>query len=84
MTEVAFTPGVAALMLFGSFFLLLVLRVPVAFALGLACFPPLFFEARLSPMVNLQRRLQVLQLLHPAGGAVFSTDCQPDEYWRSE
>jgi len=33
MTEVAFTPGAAALMLFGSFFLLLVLRVPVAFAL---------------------------------------------------
>lgn len=51
MTEAAFTPGAAALMLFGSFFLLLVLRVPVAFALGLACFPPLFFEARLSPMV---------------------------------
>lgn len=51
MTEVAFTPGTAALVLFGTFFLLLILRVPVAFALGLACFPPLFFEDRLSPMV---------------------------------
>jgi tripartite ATP-independent transporter DctM subunit len=43
--------GVAALWLFGSFFLLMVLRVPVAFALGLACLPVLFIEPRLSPMV---------------------------------
>jgi hypothetical protein len=32
------TPGEAAIVLFGVFFLLLVLRVPVAFALGL-CLP---------------------------------------------
>jgi tripartite ATP-independent transporter DctM subunit len=51
MTEVAFTPGTAALVLFGTFFLLLIARVPVAFALGLACLPPLLFEDRLSPMV---------------------------------
>lgn len=51
MTAVAFTPGMAALMLFGTFFLLLIARVPVAFALGLACLPPLLFEDRLSPMV---------------------------------
>ena len=51
MTGAALTPGVAALWLFGTFFLLMVLRVPVAFALGLACLPVLFIEPRLSPMV---------------------------------
>jgi tripartite ATP-independent transporter DctM subunit len=51
MTEVAFTPAMASLMLFGTFFALLIVRVPVAFALGLACLPPLFFEDRLSPMM---------------------------------
>ncbi len=51
MTQAAMSPGMAALVLFGSFFFLIVLRVPVAFALGLACLPPLIFELRLSPMV---------------------------------
>src|SRR5213593_2620418 len=51
MSQVALTPGMAALVLFGAFFVLIALRVPVAFALGLACLPPLLFEARLSPMV---------------------------------
>src|SRR5262249_4665502 len=51
MTQVAMSPGTAALVLFGSFFILIALRVPVAFALGLACLPPLLFEVRLSPMV---------------------------------
>src|SRR3954462_4142542 len=41
----------AALLLFGTFFVLLIARVPVAFALGLACLPSLIFEPRLSPMV---------------------------------
>src|SRR6186713_3703852 len=45
------TPSAAALWLFGGFFLLMVLRVPVAFALGLACLPVLILEPRLSPMV---------------------------------
>jgi tripartite ATP-independent transporter DctM subunit len=44
------SPGMAALVLFGAFFALLVLRVPVAFALGLACLPVLVIEPRLSPM----------------------------------
>jgi len=44
-------PGIAALWLFGGFLLLLLLRVPVAFALGLACMPILIMEPRLSPMV---------------------------------
>ena len=37
MTGGALSPGDAAWLLFGTFFVLLVLRVPVAFALGLAC-----------------------------------------------
>jgi tripartite ATP-independent transporter DctM subunit len=45
------TPAMAALWLFGGFFLLMALRVPVAFALGLACLPVLIIEPRLSPMV---------------------------------
>src|SRR5512141_2736259 len=51
MTSVALTPGMAALALFGAFFVLLVARVPVAFALGLSCLPVLVIEPRLSPLV---------------------------------
>ena len=51
MTGATLTPAVAALWLFGGFFLLMILRVPVAFALGLACLPVLVIEPRLSPMV---------------------------------
>ena len=51
MTQAALTPAMAAILLFGTFFVLLGLRVPVAFALGLACLPSLIFEPRLSPMV---------------------------------
>jgi tripartite ATP-independent transporter DctM subunit len=42
-------PGTASLIMFGVFFLLLVLRVPVAFALGLACLPIFLIEDRLTP-----------------------------------
>ncbi len=41
----------AALILFGVFFALMIVRVPVAFALGLACLPVMFIEPRLSPMI---------------------------------
>jgi tripartite ATP-independent transporter DctM subunit len=51
MMSAAISPGMAALVLFGGFFLLLILRVPVAVSLGLACMPVLLFENRLSPMV---------------------------------
>jgi tripartite ATP-independent transporter DctM subunit len=47
----ALSPGVAAAILFGTFFALLIARVPVAFALGLACLPILVIEPRLSPMM---------------------------------
>ena len=51
MNSVVLTPGMAALVLFGGFFFLLILRVPVAFALGLSALPVLLIEPRLSPMV---------------------------------
>lgn len=47
-------PGTAAWMLFGGFFGMLALRVPVAVALGLACLPPLLLEPRLWPMILVQ------------------------------
>jgi tripartite ATP-independent transporter DctM subunit len=47
----ALTPAMAALVLFGTFFALLIVRVPVAFALGLACLPVVIIEPRLSPMM---------------------------------
>src|SRR6267143_468534 len=51
MSSVAFGPGQAAIMLFGVFFALLIVRVPVAFALGLACLAVVITEPRLSPMM---------------------------------
>ena len=51
MTGAALSPAMAALVLFGCFFTLLAVRVPVAFALGLAALPILIIEPRLSPMV---------------------------------
>ena len=51
MTSALFSPGMAAIVLFGGFFFLLAIRVPVAFALGLASLPVLLLEPRLSPMV---------------------------------
>ena len=45
------TPGEVAAILFGVFGLLVLLRVPVAFALGLACIPVFFIDPRLTPFV---------------------------------
>ncbi len=47
----ALSAAIAALVLFGVFFSLMALRVPVAFALGLACLPVMLIEPRLSPMI---------------------------------
>jgi tripartite ATP-independent transporter DctM subunit len=44
----ALSPADASLILFGIFFALMALRVPVAFALGLACLPMFILEERLS------------------------------------
>src|SRR6188508_1574857 len=46
--------GQAAMVLFGVFIGLLIIRVPVAFALGLACLPNLMIEPRLSLMMLAQ------------------------------
>src|SRR5207249_10800251 len=51
MMSAALSPGAAAIVLFGTFLVLFILRVPVAFALGLACLPSLVIESRLSPMM---------------------------------
>ena len=47
------SPGDVALILFATFGVLVVLRVPVAFALGLACIPVFFIDDRLTPFVLL-------------------------------
>ncbi len=48
------TTAQAAMVLFGTFGALLILRVPVAFSLGLACLPILLIEPRLSMMMLAQ------------------------------
>ena len=50
-SAVVLSSGAALIVLFGTFFALLIARVPVAFALGLASLPVLAIEPRLSPMV---------------------------------
>ena len=45
------SPGEIALVLFGAFGLLVILRVPVAFALGLAVLPVMVWEPRLTPIL---------------------------------
>jgi tripartite ATP-independent transporter DctM subunit len=47
-----------SLILFGLFGLLLLLRVPVAFALGLACVPVFFIDERLTPFLLLNEMLK--------------------------
>jgi len=54
MSGSVLSSGQAALILFGLFFLFMVLRVPVAFALGLACLPILVIEPRLDSMTLMQ------------------------------
>src|SRR5512139_1312726 len=54
MTGAVLSPGMAALILFGGFFGLLALRVPVAFALGLCALPILLIEPRLSAYTLVQ------------------------------
>ena len=45
------SPGEVAVILFGTFGLLVLLRVPVAVALGLACLPIMALEPRLNPIL---------------------------------
>ena len=52
------SPGEVALILFGVFALLVVVRVPVAFALGLACVPVFFIDDRMTPFLLLNEMLK--------------------------
>jgi tripartite ATP-independent transporter DctM subunit len=52
------TPGLVAAILFGVFALLIICRVPVAFALGLACVPVFFIDDRLTPFLLLNEMLK--------------------------
>jgi tripartite ATP-independent transporter DctM subunit len=45
------SPGEIAILLFGTFGVLVILRVPVAFALGLAVLPVMVLDARLTPIL---------------------------------
>src|SRR5215218_9141684 len=54
MSGSVLSSGQAAMVLFGVFIGLLIIRVPVAFALGLACLPILLIEPRLSMMMLAQ------------------------------
>jgi tripartite ATP-independent transporter DctM subunit len=54
MTGSVLSAGQAAAVLFGLFFLFMFMRVPVAFALGLACLPILVIEPRLDTMTLMQ------------------------------
>jgi tripartite ATP-independent transporter DctM subunit len=45
------SPGEVSLILFGAFGVLIVIRVPVSFALGLACIPVFMLDDRLTPIV---------------------------------
>lgn len=45
------SPGEAAVLMFGAFGVLIVLRIPVSFALGLACVPVMLKDDKLTPIV---------------------------------
>jgi len=51
-------PLEVGLILFGVFAALIILRVPVAFALGLACIPVFFIDDRLTPFLLLNEMLK--------------------------
>ena len=50
--------GIACALLVGCFLLLVVLRVPIAFALGIATFPVIFLDLRLTPFIVIDRMFQ--------------------------
>jgi tripartite ATP-independent transporter DctM subunit len=52
------SPADVAIILFGVFGALIILRVPVAFALGLACIPVFFIDERLTPFLLLNEMLK--------------------------
>ena len=46
------SPSEAAVIMFGTFGVLIVLRIPVSFALGLACVPIMLLDDRLTPILS--------------------------------
>ncbi|MGJ8627883.1 MAG: TRAP transporter large permease [Sulfitobacter sp.] len=52
------TTGVACAILVGGFLLLILIRVPVAFALGIATIPIVLMDIRLTPFIILDRMFQ--------------------------
>ena len=52
------TTGIACALLVGCFLLLVILRVPVAFALGIATIPVVTLELRLNPFIIIDRMFQ--------------------------
>ena len=66
MTGAHLSSGQATWILFGLFFGLMFLRVPIAFALGLACLPILLIEPRLDSMQLVQETFNAynLSLIH--------------------
>lgn len=48
------SPGEVSLLLFGGFVGLVLLRIPVSFALGLACIPVFLMDGRMTPIILLQ------------------------------
>jgi tripartite ATP-independent transporter DctM subunit len=45
------SPGEAAAIMFGTFAVLIILRIPVSFALGLACVPMMLLDERMTPFL---------------------------------
>lgn len=52
------TTGLACALLVGTFLLLVILRVPVAFALGIATIPVVLLDIRLAPVIIIDRMFQ--------------------------
>ena len=52
------TTGLACALLVGCFLLLVILRVPVAFALGIATIPVVLLDIRLTPFIIIDRMFQ--------------------------
>ncbi|WP_413701066.1 TRAP transporter large permease subunit [Psychromonas sp. KJ10-10] len=50
--------GIACALLVGRFLLLVIIRIPVAFALGLATIPVIMLDVRLTPFIIIDRMFQ--------------------------
>ncbi len=72
------------MVLFGGFFALLFLRVPVAFALGLACLPILIIEPRLDTVTLMSETFNAFNSFILLGGAVLPAHGEPHECRRRD